>query len=48
MVLFNNDPSLVETFIGTEDMPNTRLGPAIEDETDEPIVNELKLAKAKQ
>ena len=47
MVLFNNDPSLVETFIGTEEMPNTRLGPAIEDETDEPIVNELKLAEAK-
>ena len=47
MVLFNNDPSLVETFIGTEEMPNTRLGPSVEIEDEEPVARELKLAEAK-
>ena len=47
MVLFNNDPSLVETFLGVEEMPNTKLGPSIESEEEEPVINELKLAEAK-
>ena len=47
MVLFNNDPSLVETFIGTEEMPNTKLGSSVEIEDEEPAAKELKLAKAK-
>ena len=47
MVLFNNDPSLVETFIGTEEMPNTRLGPANKVEKEESVTAELNLAEAK-
>ena len=47
MVLLSNDPSLVETFIGVEEMPNTKLGPASEVEEEEPVTAELKLAEAK-
>ncbi len=47
MVLFNNDPSLVETFIGLEEMPNTRLGPSSEQDVEESAIRELKLAEAK-
>lgn len=47
MVLFDNDPSLVETFIGVEEMPNTRLGPVTDSKAEEPVTRELKLAEAK-
>lgn len=47
MVLLNNDPSLVETFIGVEEMPDKKLGPATEPAIDEPVAKELKLAEAK-
>ena len=47
MVLLNNDPSLVETFIGVEEMPDKKLGPASEIEEEEPVATELKLAEAK-
>lgn len=47
MVLLNNDPSLVKTFIGVEEMPNTKLGPVTESKAKEPVTTELKLAEAK-
>ena len=47
MVLFNNDPSLVETFIGMEEMPNAKLGPLVKTEAKEIVIRELKPAEAK-
>lgn len=47
MVLLNNDPSLVDTFIGVEEMPDKKLGPSTESIKEEPVVTELKLAEAK-
>lgn len=47
MVLFNNDPSLVETFIGVEEMPHIIVGEPIKAKYEEPVISELKLVKAK-
>lgn len=47
MVLFDRNPSLMETFISVEEMSDKKPDLAIKSKTEEPIVSEFKLAEAK-